>query len=282
MLCTFYISTDLYEHLDLNKHSPIGHGAFGTVFRGTYKGSACAAKLLTHHAQELASGMKATRTVQVAVFESFQKECRFLKTLFNENIVRHIATVTDPKSNLPMLVMELMDCSLKNYLEEKQNNSEKLFIICQINVFQDMSKGLAFLHSHNIIHRDICDDNILLDLKHEVPKAKIADFGMSRLLQQDHIGTQLTSLGHRKVYLPPEAADPAEYSYTLDVYALGVLGMQVVMVKTKIKNKDELFSLFKQISSTHLLKDIICSCLCEDRETRPQAENVVKKICALC
>lgn len=63
------------------KDNCIGIGAFCTVFRGTYKGLVCAAKMLTHHAQFYASGMKAQPTVQELALKSLQKECEFLKKL---------------------------------------------------------------------------------------------------------------------------------------------------------------------------------------------------------
>lgn len=146
-----------------------------------------------------------------------------------------------------------------------------------------MAEGLAFLHLHEIVHRDICDGNILLDLKSEVPKVKIADFGMSRLIPQDQMSTTLTALGHRQFYLPPEASEyPVDYSYSLDLYALGVLGLQLVQVQTHIKHKAELLSLLEQISDNHVLKAIILSCLSEKAETRPQAKDVAKMINNLC
>ena len=70
--------------------------------------------------------------------------------------MRHLATVIEPSSKLPMLVMELMDCSLKQYLEDKQDN--ELSFLHQISLCSDISKGLEFLHGENIIHRDLCDD----------------------------------------------------------------------------------------------------------------------------
>ena len=267
---------DQYSDLDIKTDNSIGNGAFGTVFRATFKGSACAAKLLTHHAQELASGLNTTANIQTAALESFRKECSFLKSLKHKNIVCHLATVTEPKSNLPILVLELMDCSLKQYLKDKRD--VKLSLLYQISICSDISRGLTFLHSQEIIHRDLCDDNILLTLTSGVPMAKIADFGMSRIIPHDHLSATLTALGHRQVYLPPEAVDDPHYNYTLDIYSFGVIATQIVKVKTHLKKKEDLLSLFDEISDTHPIKTIICCCLTDNKTKRPQAADVYNKI----
>ena len=77
----FFNITDCIADLELVKDNCIGIGAFCTVFRGTYKSLLCAAKMLTHHAQFYASGMKAQPTVQELALKSLQKECEFLKKL---------------------------------------------------------------------------------------------------------------------------------------------------------------------------------------------------------
>ena len=218
-----------------------------------------------------------TRKLQTAALESFRKECKYLKSLVHENIVRHLATLTEPNSDLPILVMELMDCSLKQYLEGKSN--EKLSILCQISLCSDIAKGLEFLHIRDIIHCDLCDDNVLLKLTGDTPTAKIADFGMSRILPYDYLSNTLTGLGHRQVYLPPEAMDnPYHYSHTLDVYSFGVLATQIIRVKTNIRKKEDLLTIFEEIPETHALKSIIQSCLSEDKKNRPQSADVVKII----
>ena len=234
--------------------------------------------MLTPLALEMLTGVK-TRNIQAATLEKFRKECQYLKSLKHNNIVCHIATVTEPNANLPILVMELMDYSLKQWLEEKKphlitNPSRRELCLCS-----DIIHGLAFLHSRDIIHRDLCDDNILLKIIDGIPTAKISDFGMSRILPHESMSKTLTGLGHRQVYLPPEAMDdPYHYSHTLDVYSFGVLATQIIQVRTNLKNKRELRGLLDTILETHPLKHIIRPCLSENKRDRPQAADVAKQI----
>ena len=235
--------------------------------------------MLTHHALEMATGgaIKTTRGIQKAALDSFEKECEYLKSLVHKNIVHHIATVIEPNSKLPILVMELMDCSLKKYLESR--NNQQLQILYQISLFSNIAKGLAFLHSRDLIHRDICDDNILLHITDDVPVAKISDLGMSRILPLETMSQTLTGLGHRQVYLPPEAMDePYHYTHTLDIYSFGVLSVQIIQVKTKIRNKDELHAMVEEIPEVHVLKEIVRSCLSEDKRRRPRADDIIEQI----
>ena len=277
--CYFLNFIAKYSDLSINKEN-IGNGAFGSVFRATYKTIPCAAKLLTHHAQEMVTGgaFRATAGIQRSALERFRQECYFLESLEHKNIVQHIATLHEPESNLPILVMELMDCSLKEYLVDKQDAKFSLFY--QMSLCLDLSKGLAFLHQRDICHRDLCDDNVLLTLSgHETPTAKIADFGMSRILPPDYMNSTLSGLCHRQVYLPPETRDePYDYNNSVDVYSFGAIAIQIVRVKTQLSGKTELASLYREIPKTHLLKKIICSCLSDDPHSRPPAAAIVQEI----
>ena len=204
-----------------------------------------------------------------------------MKSLEHKNIVHHLATVTEPKSNLPILVMELMDCSLKKYLGDETKTDKKLTLLCQISLCKDISEGLAFLHDKEIVHRDLCDDNILLSLARigDLPIAKIADFGMSRLIPHDQMSATLTALGHREVYFPSEVReDPANYSLTINVYSFGVIATQIITVKIHLKQKKQLFALLEKIPDSHPLKEIIHSCLSDNKCKRPEAADVFHQI----
>ena len=73
--------------------------------------------------------------------------------------------------------MELLDCSLCDYLKE---NSDHLPMIDQISLSCDIEKTLAYLHENRIIHRNLCGDNILIQrVDNKDLVAKITDFGMS-------------------------------------------------------------------------------------------------------
>ena len=80
-----------------------------------------------------------------------------------------------------MIVMELCPGGdLLNYVRKRRKLSEKYAKF----VFKQIMKGIAYLHSMKVAHRDIKLDNILLDGHGNI---KIGDFGVSRKIQETEI-----------------------------------------------------------------------------------------------
>ena len=210
--------------------------------------------------------------------EAFDRECKFLKSFQHRNIVQHLSTENHPTSGSPILVTELMDCNLRTYLTGL--SEEFLPSHCQVSLSKDVASGLAYIHSREIIHRDLCGDNILLKLSQPVPVAKISDFGMSRLLDPSQMSSTLTAVGHRKGYLPPEALrlEDEEYDHSLDVFSLGVIMVQIVCKLETVKTAKDRSLHVSQIPTTNRLKPIIDNSLQEDIKKRPTAREICKSI----
>ena len=208
--------------------------------------------------------------------KAFDCECEFLESLQHPNIVQHLSTDEHPMSDSTILVTELMDCNLRSYLSGL--DEESLTSHCQLSLSKDVASGLAYIHSRQIIHRDLCGDNVLLRLGQPVPVAKISDFGMSRLLDPSRMSRTLTAVGHRMGYLPPEALrlEGEEYDYSLDVFSLGVIMVQIVLKVETIKTENDRTFYVLQIPITHKLKLIISDCLRVNRRTRPTARDICK------
>ena len=251
----------------------IGQGAFGTVFKGRWQDKPCAAKMLSILGNEVYTGVSMTQlgVVQEEALARFKRECDFMKTLLHPNVVTYYDTLFHPGSNLPVLVMELMDSSLRHYL----TNVESLLKKVQLNLCHNIAAALEFLHTHHIIHRDLCGDNILLQCATDhIPIAKVTDFGMSRLImKRPDMTHSLTAIAHRPGYLPPEAPkENTDYDSSLDVFMFGAVMTQIACKKPTIKSKDERKLLVNQLGAAgHPLKPIISMCLDENKERRPNA-----------
>ena len=199
----------------------LGVGSYGKVCKAKCGQLPCAAKLL--HDTMFSTNDPGT----FKIIEGFEQECRFLRMIKHPNIVQFLGTVRDPRSQRLVLLMELMDESLTKFLER---STGPLPYHTQLNICHDVALALAYLHSNNIIHRDLSSNNVLLI--GEGSRAKVTDFGMSKLIGMNPRMTPLTQCPGTAVYMPPEALiTPPRYSSKLDSFSHGVLTIQLATSK---------------------------------------------------
>ena len=212
------------------------------------------------------------RKVQVGRIECLEKEWKSLLECRHPNIVELFHFCSYPDRNLPCLVMELLDCSLRKYLAE---TCEYLPRQIQISLCCNIGNALVYLHEKQIIHRDLCGDNILIQKINPIPIAKVADFGMSRIIDPQKMTHSLSILANREGYLPPEG-QTKEYDLSLDIHMFGVIIIQIVEAVTDISSAKVRHELINKIEESHPLKEIINSCTMVDKEARPTAVNISK------
>ena len=259
----------------------IGNGFFGTVFKGRWKQSlrVCAVKVLNALGQEILTGLPVTKgKIQEEALIRFKKECDFMKDLRHPNIVAYFDTLVFPKCNLPVLVMELMDISLSKYIEQNSDLTMKI----QVSVSFDIAAALAFLHEKNVVHRDLCGDNVLLNANCSggIPIAKVSDFGMSRvIIKYAKLTHSLTVMGQRPGFMPPEAPrDPADYDSSLDIFMFGATMTMITNKASDITDKGHRKRLFEQLDHHHSLRSIIKRCLNKKKGSRPKAKTIYSDI----
>ena len=206
-----------YSDVEVYSEETLGVGSYGKVCKAKCGQLPCAAKLLH-------DTMFGTNDPGISKFvEQFEQECRFLRMVKHPNIVQFLGTVRDPRSQRLALLMELMDESLTRFLER---STGPLPYHIQLNICHDVALALAYLHSNNIIHRDISSNNVLLI--GEGSRSKVTDFGMSKLIGMNPRMTPLTMCPGTQVYMPPEALiTPPRYSNKLDCFSHGVLTIQI-------------------------------------------------------
>ena len=225
---------------------------------------------------EIYTGVSLTQSVKVQeeALARFKRECEFMKTLMHPNIVIYYDTLLHPGCNLPILVMELMETNLRHYLKTTVNVSREIQIYLCCNV----AAALEFLHNHNLVHRDLCGDNILLKSCDDViPVVKVTDFGMSRLIKkQPDMSHSLSAMNHRPGYLPPEAPEyPTDYDSSLDVFMFGAVMTQIASNSATIGSKELRQKLVNQLDKDrHPLMPVISLCLSEKKERRPLASKL--------
>ena len=269
--------TKISDDLVINNKARLGQGAHGMVFQGTYKNSPCAAKLLNHVGMGLLLDFPIDPSSGIIkdLVQKLNHECEFLKTFKHLNIVQYLATCVHPESGTAILVLELMDCSLKAYFRSGRVDETPYDDLTKLSLSKDVASGLAYIHEQNIVHRDLCGDNILLKFEcnqigRKIPTAKISDFGMARLL--DSSAASLSTISHRLGYLAPEGPLEA-YDQSLDVFSLGVVMIQIDQKLITISSAEDRSYHLAQIPGFNSLKALIKDCI-REKARRPAASEV--------
>ena len=280
-----------------SRDNSLGVGSYGAVYKAKCDQLPCAAKVL-HPILFETRDPASQRIVQ-----RFEQECQFLSEMRHPNVIQYLGTCRDPESGLPVLFMELMDASLTSFLER---SDAPLPFHTQVNIACDVAQALAYLHSHEVIHRDLSSNNVLLIGN---SRAKVTDFGMSKLSDAGHLTTPrpLTQLPGTEVYMPPEAfLEPPEYSNKLDCFSLGVLGVQIItrkfpkpgprrrqisVPKTRqaptgraevlVREVDRRNAHIALIDGTHQLLRVSLNCLKDEDKDRPTADQLCSRLSTL-
>ena len=204
--------------VSLLRDATLGTGAYGQVCKAMFGELLCAAKLLHP------TIVDPTRPNKLALFE---KECRFLSQIRHPNIIQFLGVHHDEATGVAILLMELMDDSLTHFLELSE---ARLPYHMQVNINYDIAQALVFLHTNRILHRDLSSNNVLL-IGAGV-RAKVTDFGMSKLTSINPHKTPLTACPGTPAYMSPEALlDPPIYTEKLDCFQAGVLMVQIITRK---------------------------------------------------
>uniref|UniRef100_A0A453DRT5 Protein kinase domain-containing protein n=8 Tax=Aegilops tauschii subsp. strangulata TaxID=200361 RepID=A0A453DRT5_AEGTS len=197
---------------NFSEKSKIGEGGFGDVFKGLLKnGKIVAVKRL--------AVMQTSRAK-----EDFESEVKLISNVQHRNLVRLLGC--SRKGSECLLVYEYMaNSSLDKFLYGERRGT--LNWKQRFNIIVGMARGLAYLHQEFhvcIIHRDIKSSNVLLD---DDFQPKIADFGLARLLPDDHshLSTRFAgTLG----YTAPEYAIHGQLSEKVDTYSFGIVILEII------------------------------------------------------
>ena len=282
-----------YQTIQLLKTECLGIGSYGAVFKAMCDDLPCAGKILHP------TLFQTNDPGEMTVMRRFQQECSFLSAMRHPNIVQYLGSCQDPETRLPVLLMELMDESLTQFLERSQ---EPLPYHTQVNICHDIALALAYLHSNGIVHRDLSSNNVLLLAGN---RAKVTDFGMAKLFNVDHVTmTPLTMCPGTQPYMSPEALDdPPVYTEKLDSFSFGVLDIQIVTRQfpdpgPRIKiirdpwsptgkkyipvlETERRKSHIDLIDSTHPLLPIATDCLSYNEKDRPSAQELCHYLATL-
>ena len=290
-----------FKTVQLLKDQSLGIGSYGAVCKAICDDLICAAKIIhpTLFDPSALHQIAPQREHRLPI-RRFEQECEFMSNMRHPNIVQYLGTYRDSAdTRLPVLLMELMDDSLTHFLE---SSPQPIPYHIAVNICHDVILALSFLHSNNIVHRDLSSNNVLLRGNF---LAKVTDFGMARLGDINPHATRFTSTmcPGTDVYMPPEAVqDKPVYTEKIDCFSFGVISLQILTrlfpkpgdryinvnvphyprpLKMDVLEKDRRQNHISQVDPDHPLIPVILDCLNDKDKERPSAHQLCERVADL-
>ena len=177
------------NEIQIKRDQELGSGAWGTVYRGEFHGCDVAVK-------EMHPLLLNDRNRQL-----FEREVDIASRCRHPCLLQFIGATTGER---PLLVTEIMDCSLREqlpYIPNAPRLSDQNIIIISL----DVAKALNYLHQKRlpIIHHDISSGNVLLLRQGDHWRAKVSDYGTANFVRQNNI-----NYAGALIYCAPESRNP--------------------------------------------------------------------------
>ncbi|XP_049850484.1 stress-activated protein kinase alpha-like [Schistocerca gregaria] len=197
----------LEEELDLRER--IGRGFFGEVRRAVWRKLEVATKTIYRESAGAKDLSKKSLTY---------KEMSILSQLRHPNILNFLGFVRTSGGDI-MMVTELMpNGSLHKLIRYDFGTVRRL----RYRIVLDIARGMAYLHSRRLVHRDLNTKNLLLDANYAT---KISDFGLSRI--RDEMNNMSVLVGFLGV-MAPEVFKGEKYSEKADVFSFAMVLYEIL------------------------------------------------------
>ncbi|KAH3765745.1 TKL protein kinase [Pelomyxa schiedti] len=246
----------------------LGRGAHAIVKEAVWKGQKVALKIFSESAMDFR-------------FEDFLTELAILSLTRHPNIMRlHGAVVqssADSESTY-MLVTEL----LPGGTLEKLCRGAPLEQLKVLKYATHVARGMAHLHSLNMIHRDLKTANCLLDSQDNV---KVADLGLSRVVNK----LAMTGGVGTPKWEAPECLGTNQYTRAADVYSYAIVVWEMVTGQEPFPDVQSIFELKKLVcdkkkrpeippTCSSLLRELLKVCWHPNPKKRPTFSNIAEKL----
>jgi tRNA A-37 threonylcarbamoyl transferase component Bud32 len=261
----------------------IGGGAFGAVYKGQWRSTAVAVKLLNSACQE---------QLDPAILKAFTDEVRIMHSLRHPNVCLFMAVcMTAPNRAIVTELVSrgsLWDCLRKNEtlgFPQVDSLTQPHWPLAAIKkVVIGALQGLAYLHGHvpPIIHRDMKSANLLVgdDLT-----IKICDFGLARLRDASIYMTSHVGTVH---WMAPEVLNSQKYNERADMYSLGIIIWELFTGKCPYEKMNQIEIAVNVVEKrmrpayppylTAQQKWLLDVCLAYEPDTRMAADQILSYI----
>ena len=257
-----------------DEEKPFANGTFGDVYRVTYEYNICIAKKINLKSIP-PNRLEATKSdifKEIAVMGE-------LRSTFTVQIFGSIMRRTES-----IIIMEYCEGgSLRAFLDNSESFLTRGDIV---QALLEIACGMKYLHSHNVIHRDLKSPNVLIG---KDGSFKIADFGQSKSASLATSATMAGSGGTgTAAWNAPEVHEDEEVTSKADVYAFAIIiwecltkdypweGLTMMQIGRKVCDK-ELRPAVKD-SMDPVLRELMEVCWATNPSTRPDFYEIVRRL----
>ncbi|CAN1303490.1 Lectin-domain containing receptor kinase VI.3 [Linum perenne] len=223
----------------------IGIGGFGSVYRAILPNSSSGAELL--------AVKKITRN-SIQGIREFAAEIESLGRLRHKNLV-NLQGWCKHKNDL-LLVYDYIPNGSLDFFLYRRPNGVVLTWEQRFKIVKGIAAGLLYLHEEweqVVIHRDVKSSNVLIDGE---MNGRLGDFGLARLYNHG-TASYTTNVVGTVGYIAPEMARTGKASTRTDVFAFGVLLLEIVTGKRPIDDEEDCFILVDWVMEMLRIGDIL-------------------------
>ena len=290
-------SSKLAEIVVVPKTENIEKDYFVDYSREIGRGTNTIVRKCIHRATGNRYAVKTVRKSSMEEYKNMRNEANLLTALDHPGIIKIFDTYEDDK-HLHMVVEICKGGELYDYIVKPSKNKKGLELNCPSEkvaavIVRRVVDAVAYLHEHNIVHRDLKLENLLFKMKPDDRKLKtltdvrVIDFGLSTRYDTHHRFAslnRLTSFVGTKFYVAPEVLNQS-YTHAVDLWSIGILAYALLSAKAPFMGKDdqELFDKIQHCGEelkfpspdfdnvSDLAKDFIRQLLVKDADCRPLA-----------
>jgi serine/threonine protein kinase len=259
---------------DLQFKEVVGMGASCTVYKGLYKRTTVAIKVMKNH-------------MQGDSLKEFNREVGAMMRLRHPNLVLFMGACMEQQ-----LVIVSEFCAGETLFRLLHERKDVLLTFKQqLKMLQDIAQGMNYLHSLSppIIHRDLKSLNLLLSEPVIGPTdpilLKITDFGVSKTLSEPELMTGQMGTCH---WMAPEVLSSQPYSLPADVYSYGIVMWEIMTRQTPYKGKNPAQILYGVVNQQErpsqalipptipsTLRGLMTKCWHQDPSNRPTFDQIL-------
>ncbi|KAK2589444.1 Protein kinase, partial [Conoideocrella luteorostrata] len=262
-----------------SREKKLGQGASGSVYVAKIKDTSVgvAREVLGVRGPNARVAIKEMNLARQPHKQLIFDEITIVRESRHENIINFLEAFLLEDNKQLWLVMDYMDAALNDIIDNNPEIPERrIATICR-----EVCKGLQYLHSRRIIHRDIKSDNVLMDSRGNI---KITDFGFCAKLTARR--SKRATLVGTTYWMAPEVVRQKSYSYKVDVWSLGIMAIEMAELEPPYMDEEPLRALYIIATSgtpplrnaakhSRLLKSFLTMCLRVDAEKRASIEELL-------